>query len=239
MTPPSDTSQAALANAESGSFRDPESRIFYADGAVYRALSPDGLADFEALAETKLFDAAVGRRPPGGHRAHRGHRLAARPARARARRGAQARADPVRVLPLRVAVLDAQGRRPAPAGPARGVAERGPDAQGRVLLQRPVPGRPADLRRRRQLRAPARGRGLGRLPPVLHAVPVPADAPGAQGRGLPRRAARPDRRHQPAADAQPVDVPRPLPQGLPVQRLHPRAPGGQVRRPRRTRSRAR
>ncbi len=59
MTSPSDTSQAALADAESGSFRDPESRIFYADGAVYRALSPDGLADFEALTETKLFDAAV------------------------------------------------------------------------------------------------------------------------------------------------------------------------------------
>ena len=49
MTTPSDTSQDALVNAESGSFRDPESRIFYADGAVYRALSPDGLADFEAL----------------------------------------------------------------------------------------------------------------------------------------------------------------------------------------------
>ena len=59
MTSPSDTSQDALVNAESGSFRDPESRIFYADGAVYRALSPDGLADFEALSATKLFDAAV------------------------------------------------------------------------------------------------------------------------------------------------------------------------------------
>lgn len=43
---------------ESGSFRDPESRIFYADGAVYRALSPDGLADFEALKATKVFESA-------------------------------------------------------------------------------------------------------------------------------------------------------------------------------------
>jgi len=41
---------------ESGSFRDPESRIFYSDGAVYRALSPDGLADFEALKATKVFE---------------------------------------------------------------------------------------------------------------------------------------------------------------------------------------
>jgi len=41
---------------ESGSFRDPESRIFYAEGAVYRALSRDGLADFEALKATKVFE---------------------------------------------------------------------------------------------------------------------------------------------------------------------------------------
>ncbi len=45
-------------DVESGSFRDPESRIYYSDGAVYRALSPDGLADFEALKATKLFDSA-------------------------------------------------------------------------------------------------------------------------------------------------------------------------------------
>ncbi|MDQ4049645.1 MAG: methyltransferase [Actinomycetota bacterium] len=50
----------AAVDTESGSFRDPESRIFYADGAVSRALSPDGLADFEALSETKLFERAVG-----------------------------------------------------------------------------------------------------------------------------------------------------------------------------------
>jgi len=43
---------------ESGSFRDPESRIFYADGSVYRALSPDGLSDFEALTATELYEQA-------------------------------------------------------------------------------------------------------------------------------------------------------------------------------------
>ncbi len=43
---------------ESGSFRDPESRIFYSDGAVYRALSPDGLSDFQALSDSSVFKEA-------------------------------------------------------------------------------------------------------------------------------------------------------------------------------------
>ncbi len=41
---------------EPGSFRDPESRVFYSDGGVYRALSKEGLADFAALAATGLLD---------------------------------------------------------------------------------------------------------------------------------------------------------------------------------------
>jgi hypothetical protein len=41
---------------EPGSFRDPESRVFYAGNEVYRALSPDGLSDFEALRATGLLD---------------------------------------------------------------------------------------------------------------------------------------------------------------------------------------
>jgi hypothetical protein len=47
---------SAPAGLEPGSFRDPESRIFYADGDVYRALSKEGLEDFEALAATGLID---------------------------------------------------------------------------------------------------------------------------------------------------------------------------------------
>jgi SAM-dependent methyltransferase len=46
----------ASPNLEPGSFRDPESRVFYAGDEVYRALSPDGLSDFEALRETGLLD---------------------------------------------------------------------------------------------------------------------------------------------------------------------------------------
>jgi hypothetical protein len=41
---------------EPGSFRDPESRVFYAGDDVYRALSADGLSDFEALSATGLLD---------------------------------------------------------------------------------------------------------------------------------------------------------------------------------------
>ena len=41
---------------EPGSFRDPESRVFYAGDDVYRALSPDGLSDFEELEASGLLD---------------------------------------------------------------------------------------------------------------------------------------------------------------------------------------
>lgn len=43
------------ARRELGSFRDPESQVFYADGEVYRALSQEGERDFEALAQTGLL----------------------------------------------------------------------------------------------------------------------------------------------------------------------------------------
>jgi SAM-dependent methyltransferase len=51
MGPTADTS-----TLEPGSFRDPESRIFYAGDDVYRALSPDGLSDFEAVKASGLLD---------------------------------------------------------------------------------------------------------------------------------------------------------------------------------------
>lgn len=44
------------ARLEPGSFRDPESRVFYSGDEVYRALSKEGLEDFDALAETRLFE---------------------------------------------------------------------------------------------------------------------------------------------------------------------------------------
>jgi hypothetical protein len=56
QTPPETSPRHDDARAEPGSFRDPESRIFYAGGDVYRALSQDGLDDFNALQQTKLFE---------------------------------------------------------------------------------------------------------------------------------------------------------------------------------------
>src|SRR3954469_13511815 len=53
-TPESQTS--ASAGIDPGSFRDPESRVFFAGEDVYRALSKDGLADFQALQETGLLE---------------------------------------------------------------------------------------------------------------------------------------------------------------------------------------
>jgi SAM-dependent methyltransferase len=50
------TRDAQPATIEPGSFRDPDSRVFYAGDAVYRALSTDGLDDFRALQEAGLLE---------------------------------------------------------------------------------------------------------------------------------------------------------------------------------------
>jgi hypothetical protein len=47
---------ADTSTLEPGSFRDPESRVFYAGDEVYRALSADGLSDFEAVRASGLLD---------------------------------------------------------------------------------------------------------------------------------------------------------------------------------------
>ncbi len=49
----------AAPSLEPGSFRDWDSRVFYDDGRILRALSEDGLADWLALEESKLFAQAV------------------------------------------------------------------------------------------------------------------------------------------------------------------------------------
>jgi SAM-dependent methyltransferase len=53
-TPQSQTS--APAGIEPGSFRDPESRVFYAGDEIYRALSKEGMEDFELLAQSGLLE---------------------------------------------------------------------------------------------------------------------------------------------------------------------------------------
>ena len=47
------------ASLEPGSFRDWDSRVYYDEGRILRALSEDGLADWLALSESKLFAEAV------------------------------------------------------------------------------------------------------------------------------------------------------------------------------------
>ncbi len=54
MSTPSDTSTRPT--LESGSFRDPESRVFYSGGDVLRSLSREGLDDFKALTQTKFWE---------------------------------------------------------------------------------------------------------------------------------------------------------------------------------------
>lgn len=46
----------ARAELEPGSFRDPDSRVFYGPGGVFRALSEQGLADWSELARTGLYE---------------------------------------------------------------------------------------------------------------------------------------------------------------------------------------
>jgi hypothetical protein len=50
---------AAATSLEPGSFRDWDSRVFYDDGRILRALSEDGLRDWIALSESKVFAEAV------------------------------------------------------------------------------------------------------------------------------------------------------------------------------------
>ncbi len=51
---------ASGSRVESGSFRDPESRVYYTGDSVYRALSAPGLADWEKLKSSGLYDELAG-----------------------------------------------------------------------------------------------------------------------------------------------------------------------------------
>ena len=46
---------SGLAHFEPGSFRDPDTRVFHHDGAVFRALSERALADWQRLAGTRFY----------------------------------------------------------------------------------------------------------------------------------------------------------------------------------------
>jgi SAM-dependent methyltransferase len=56
MSTPETSSRPEDSRLEPGSFRDPESRVFYAGDGVYRSLSTEGLDDFKAVTATKFWE---------------------------------------------------------------------------------------------------------------------------------------------------------------------------------------
>ncbi len=48
-----------MAEAEPGSFRDRDSRVVITEDAIFRALSPEGAADWDALVASPLFEQLV------------------------------------------------------------------------------------------------------------------------------------------------------------------------------------
>ena len=228
--PPSRTA-AAESSTELGSFRDPDSRVFLDDDVVYRVLSPDGWQDWLALAATPLVaddrliptepveldelpDLTAG--PAAGALRHEKVPFVSYPYE-----------WPFSMLKDAALLQLELGRRALQHDLTLKDASR---------LQRPVPRREPGVRRRRLLRAAQRGRAMGRLSPVLHALPLSADAAGLPGHALPRAPARLARRHHAGRGA--GAAVRPPPRGA-----HPRRParpaGGPLRRRRRPRGQAR
>ena len=158
--------------------------------AVYPGALARGLADYEALREAPLFQAADAGRPPIGTTVSELE-------------------PPPDILPggAAAAVLE-HDRIPFVTYPyewtfgmlkdaavvqldllARRSAEK-LTLKDAIAVQRAVARRPAHLRRRRLVRAAAPQRAVDRLPPVLHAVPLPADVPGLPRRPVPAAGCR-------------------------------------------------
>ena len=198
------------ARIESGSFRDPHSRVVEADGAVLRLLSEQGLRDWNALAASELFKAAVADGklvgtevepedavdlPDGlvdGAAAVLRHEVV-----------------PFVSYPYEWTFAMLKDAALLQLEPAAGRSRREPHPQGLLAVQRPVAGREAGLHRRRLVRVTSGGRAVGRLPPVLHALPLSAPASGVQGRPVPALAAGQARRDRAAGVPGPHVVPRP------------------------------
>lgn len=60
-TPDPPYSEIGLGRPDSGSFRDPTSRVYVANGTVWRGLSTSALADYRTLAEKTFFSEALAR----------------------------------------------------------------------------------------------------------------------------------------------------------------------------------
>ena len=163
-------------------------------------------------------------------------RCAGRSSLLRRGRGARARTRSLRLISLRVAVRDAARRGAPPAGARAESDPRRNDPEGLVAVQRPVRGSPADLRRRRFVRAPPRRRGVGGVPPVLHALSLPAPAPELEGRPVP--AVAPGQGRWDLAPGVPRDALPPRPrQARRVHACRPAQPAGEPLRVQRLRHR--
>ena len=178
------------------------------------------------LLERLIADGSLDRHRGGRPgRARSGRRRAA----ARGRGGGAApRADSLRLLSLRVDLRDAPRRGAAAARPQLAALEEGLTLKDATPYNVQFRGSRAGLHRRRLVRAPARGRALGRLPAVLHALPLSAAPAGLPRRCLPALAARLDRRHHARGEAARLLGPARPP---PPRRPHPRRPARSARAP--------
>ena len=93
-------------------------------------------------------------------------------------------------------LLTAARRREPSTGVGAAIAEGGLFSQGRHLVQRAVAGLPTDLHRHRVVRAMGEGRSVGRLQPVLPALPLSAADRRLSRPALPDLAAGSPRRHR-------------------------------------------
>ena len=225
--PETHTPKPAPEGLEPGSFRDPESRVFYSGGDVYRALSADGLSDFEALQEAGLLE----------HEYLVGTERAAEIAALE------------NLLVHKPAAVLRHERIPFVSYPYEWTFSMLKDAalvqldlllaalEHDLVLKDSTPynvqfegARPlfVDIGSFERLREGEAWVGYRQFC-MLYLYPLLA--PVGEGRALPALVARLDRRHHAERDASPHVVPRPLPQGDVHQRLPARAPREALRRP--------
>ena len=174
MTPPAAADPAASAARDPGSFRDPSGFVFWLDGRPYRQIQQRFATDGTRSPERPRSTAdRTGTAPPLRTSIPRSRPGARRPC------GDRARADRVHQLPVRVDVRGAAGRGAPDA--RRSSSTRSPQ-DGRSGTPRAynvqfLGGRPVLIDSLSF--EPARGRhAVGRVPPVLRALPGAACAHG-------------------------------------------------------------
>ena len=180
MTPPTAADPAASAARDPGSFRDPSGFVFWRDGRPYRQIQERFAPEWDAFAGSALERRLIER---GRLLPYEAAPLELAPA-----PGAHAviAPEPIEFVSYpyewtfgqlsdaALLTLDAQ---------LDALAD-GLDAAGRLGVQRPVPRRPPDPDRLALVRAARRRGAVGRVPPVLRALPGASRADGAARRPL-------------------------------------------------------